>query len=102
MRNYQTGEGPLGSDNFDGLDIDQLKNRVGQMHPETWKLRRDKFIAHTQKIYEEKIKNNQFLTSHDLLGFIDRKLSNPFSPGEVFIEMSKSFIGKGPDGGNGL
>jgi hypothetical protein len=27
---------------------------------------------------------------HDLLGYIDRKLSNPYNPGEVMIDMSKS------------
>lgn len=34
--------------------------------------------------------NNQCFLSHDLLGYIDRKLSNPFNPGEIMIDMSKS------------
>ena len=43
----------------------------------------------THKIYEDNIKRNPLMTSHDLLSFIDRKLSNPMNKGELFIDMSK-------------
>ena len=69
-----------------------LKDRIGQLYPETWQARRQNLIHHTNKIYEDNILNNPFLTSHDLLGFIDRKLSNPKNKGEVFIDMSKSIL----------
>jgi hypothetical protein len=34
--------------------------------------------------------NNQNFQSHDLLGYIDRKLSNPINTGEIIIDLSKS------------
>ena len=40
----------------------------------------------TQRIYQEKIQNNPSLSSHNLLGYIDKKLSNP--DGEIVIDMS--------------
>ena len=42
-------------------------------------------LLETQKIYEEKIKNNHLLNSHDLLGYIDKKLVNN---GYTFFDMS--------------
>mgnify|MGYP000026144660 FL=1 len=42
-------------------------------------------LLEQQKIFEEKILNNQMLTGHNLLGYIDRKLQNN---GEIFVDMS--------------
>ncbi len=41
-------------------------------------------------MYEDKIMNNQNFQSHDLLGYIDRKLSNPKNAGEIMIDLSMS------------
>ena len=92
MQEFQNGHGVLGNTNHEGLDLTFLKDRIGQLHPETWKMRREKIMAHTKKIYEEDIKCNPLITSHDLLGLIDRKLSNPVNKGEIFVDMSKSIM----------
>lgn len=54
-----------------------LRERIQLMNPLTWKQKREAIFAETQKIYEQKIKNNHLLTSHNLLGYIDMKLNNP-------------------------
>lgn len=89
LQDFQKGAGTLGSTNYEGIDFTLLKDRIGQLHPETWKMRRERIMAHTHKIYEDNIKRNPLMTSHDLLSFIDRKLSNPMNKGELFIDMSK-------------
>jgi len=42
-------------------------------------------LTETQKMYEEKISNNHLFTSHNLLGYIDKKLANN---GDVIVDMS--------------
>ena len=71
----------------DLLDDDDgnLEDRVQILNPQAWKNRREKMLMETQKIYEEKIKNNHLLNSHDLLGYIDKKLINN---GYTFFDMS--------------
>ena len=63
-----------------------LEDRISILHPQIWKLRREKLLVESQKIYEEKIQNNHLLTSHNLLGYIDKKLQS--QNGDVFIDMS--------------
>jgi hypothetical protein len=40
----------------------------------------------TQRIYEDKIMNNHLLSSHNLLGYIDRKLQGV--NGQITVDMS--------------
>ena len=47
------------------------------LHPQTWKNRREAIFTESQKIYEERIRQNPLLTSHNLLGYIDSKINNP-------------------------
>ena len=82
----------LSDRNYEGVDLTFLKDRVEQLHPETWKLRREKLIADSKKIYEENMKTNLLITSHDLKGIIDKKLNNPMNKGELFIDISKSIV----------
>ena len=63
-----------------------LEDRVSILHPQVWKLRREKLLIESQRIYEEKIQNNHLLTSHNLLGYIDKKLAT--QSGDIFIDMS--------------
>ena len=68
-----------------------LRERIQLMNPLSWKQKREAIFAETQKIYEQKIKNNHLLTSHNLLGYIDMKLNNPNvdQQGEATVDMSQ-------------
>ena len=42
-------------------------------------------------MYDENLKTNELIIRHDLVGYIDRKLSNLEQPGELLIDLSKTF-----------
>lgn len=63
------------------------------MHPEAWKKRRESILKQHQIIYEQKIRTNSLVNSHNLLGYIDRKLMD--YNGSIHVDMAQMDQGKG-------
>lgn len=64
-----------------------LEDSLSILHPHIWKARREKILYETQKVYQDKVLNNHLLNSHNLLGYIDRKLMS--ADGATFkVDMS--------------
>lgn len=67
-------------------DSSTLQDKVAQLNPYLWRQRQEKVYLETQRVYEDNIQNNPLMTSHNLLGYIDKKLANP--DGEIQTDMS--------------
>lgn len=59
-----------------------------------WRNRRENLINEQRRIYNENLRTNELVTRHDLLGYIDRKLANQVEPGQVYVDLFRTFDGE--------